>query len=287
MNKQDLLDLIKLSDTDLVRRWGFEAESPVIQTATENASWATRSPFEFVTDPSVPTISDECECDCRDCTYHECNCDDCDLYNDSPDHCGECQSVNELCTADPILTAWDANFDRMLELCDEADSEAQSWAQLGDGKSWGGHLHIEARDLSRRQSLTALTIASHLFALAPEWLVGWQDTYNTSELSDKERTAWISRRWGSMPRSLPVTAHNLASILEPMDYAKGDAPDGRKTTIEFRLFRTTFDRDLIRIRGAVARAIVDYAKRNEFGLYWVIRCKTFEDVLAELEFGRH
>lgn len=287
MNKQDLLDLIKLDNSDLVRRWGFEAESPVIEIAKMEATWSAACHFEFVTDPSVPTIGNGCECDCRDCTYHSCNCDNCDEYNEDPDHCEDCNDVNELCTAEPILTAWDANLEPMLELCQEANDDAREWAQLGEGKNWGGHLHIEARDLSRRQSLNAVTIANHLFSLAPQWITGWPDNYNTGELSDKDRTAWLTRRWGAMNRSLPVTAHNLAGLSDPQDYARGDAPDGRKTTIEFRLFRTSFDSDLIRIRGAIARAIVDYAKANEFGLYWVTRCKTFEEVLAELDFGRH
>ena len=269
-----------------VRRWGFEAEHPAIQYAIDGSMYREQRPFEFVNDGSVETIDRDCECSCRECTYHECNCDFCDDYNDDPSHCGSesCDAKNELSTANPILTYWDSEMDTFLDYCAQAEAEH---GYNPRGENWGGHVHVEARDLSRRALMTALTIANHVFESAPEWLIGWQDNYNTATISDQAKRDFQSGKRNSIDRALPVTAYNLAWESEPRAYAIGDMPDGRKTTIEFRLFRTTFDPELIKARGAIARAIVSYAKRNELGAYWVTRLTDFEAMLDELEVGHH
>lgn len=268
-----------------VRRWGFEAEHPAIQYALDSSMYREQRPFEFVNDGSVETIDRDCECYCRECSFHECNCENCEDYNDDPSHCGSesCEAKNELSTANPILTYWDSEMDAFLDYCTQAEAEH---GYNPRGENWGGHVHVEARDLSRRALMTALTIANHVFASAPEWLIGWQDNYNTATISDLAKREFQSGKRNSIDRALPVTAYNLA-WTEQRDYAIGDLPDGRKTTIEFRLFRTTFDPELIKARGAIARAIVSYAKRNELGAYWVTRLTDFEAMLEELEVGHH
>ncbi len=290
LTQEAVFDLIRLKPETLVRRWGFEAEHPLVEQVRNASSYGEKCKFEFVHDPSVDAENDGCECDCRDCTYHECNCDYCDSYNDDPDHCGDCQAVNELCTSEPVPTAWNPEFEPLLRRGVRFEQDYfENGHRWGDptGERWGGHIHIEARDLTRRQILTALAVSDIVFRLAPEWVIGWEDTYNQNKITEKAKADFLSGvgRWG-MPRDVAVSATNVAGVDLPQPYEFGDTSWG-KTTLEFRLFRTTFDPELIQIRGALARAIVNYAKRNEFGLYWVARCKTFEQVLEELGFGHH
>lgn len=288
MNEIQLTDLVaKLPDNDkLVRRWGFEAEHPAINDARREASYWQTAPFEFVSDGSVPNEQEDCECDCEDCEYHDCNCDNCERSGWDPDHCSSsyCYGVNELSTAEPILTAWNSKLDPMLEVC--KDAEESSYYNDPTGKSWAGHLHVEARDLTARQVVTALQVFNKLMSLAPEWVNGWQDSYNTDTATPERLREWQSGKGFSLPRSMAVTAYNLGNRHQPQPYEIGQTPYG-KTTIEFRSFRTTFDSDLIRVRGAIARAVVEYGKRNELGLYWVARCQTFAEVLEVIEFGHH
>ena len=84
MNKQDVFAKIRLEPMTLVRRWGFEAEHPVIEEARSLVGYNAKMHFEFVNDPSVDSDQADCECDCRDCTYHQCNCDNCDDYPRQP-----------------------------------------------------------------------------------------------------------------------------------------------------------------------------------------------------------
>ena len=289
MNKQDVFAKIRLESGVLVRRWGFEAEHPVIEEAKNNSSYNTKRHFEFVNDPSVDSDQADCECECRDCTFHECNCDNCEDYNDDPDHCSDCQTVNELSTSDPVLTAWNPELEEFLQNCqDIEDGKRELGSAWGDptGQRWSGHIHIEARDLTRRQVLTALAVSDVVFRLAPEWLLGWEDTYNRTKVSDSQKAEFRAGKRFCMPRDCAVSATNVQGLDLPQPYEVGDTMWG-KTTLEFRLFRTTFDPELIQIRAGLARAIVNFAKANEFGLYWIAKCQTFEEVLFELGFGHH
>lgn len=289
MNKQDVFAKIRLEPMTLVRRWGFEAEHPVIEEARSLVGYQAKMHFDFVNDPSVDSDQSDCECDCRDCTYHECNCDNCDDYNDDPDHCSDCQTVNELCTAEPVLRAWMPELEDLLEKCQEVeDGLREIGNRWGDptGERWSGHIHVEARDLTRRQVLTALAVSDIVFKLAPQWLLGWEDTYNRSKISDSQKAEFRAGKRYSMPRDVAVSATNVQGLDLPQAYEVGDTSWG-KTTLEFRLFRTTFDPELIQIRASLSRAIVNYAKKNEFGLYWLAKCESFEQVLEELDFGRN
>jgi hypothetical protein len=63
------------------RTWGFEIEVPDAKGVE-----APRG-IDKGDDGSLRSKNTtDCECDCRDCTYHECNCDNCDNYNEDPDH---------------------------------------------------------------------------------------------------------------------------------------------------------------------------------------------------------
>lgn len=262
-----------LPTDEQVRRWGWEIESPVVGEVKASLSWREIDGLEFCSDGSLS--GGECECDCRDCTYHECNCDNCENYNSDPDHCGEC-STNEVCSREPMTTPtldrWDLFLGRL----------AGHWVSVENyGENWGGHLHIEARDLDRRQAGAVVIAGEKLFEIAPEWFTGEEDNYNAKQRRDtltlfqREEVDGYHTNRGSW-----VSVHNLRSA-KPEAYQVGDKFDHRKTTIEFRRFRSTPDRRLIEFRALVCRKLVEYVKTNKV-TYWLTRSQTFDEFLTEL-----
>lgn len=257
-----------------VRRWGFEIESPQVGETRAELSWRDLDGLDFCSDGSLS--GSECECDCSDCSYHECNCSNCESYNDDPDHCSGC-STNEVCSERPVTTAslrrWEVFLDRL----------AKNWRPVEEyGENWGGHLHIEARDLDKRQAVAVVAIGERLFTLAPEWFSGGRDGYN--EPQDRERLRRIATdpetSFYNTNRATWVSVYNLRQ-LAPESYQVGDPADGRKSTIEFRAFRSTPDRELIEFRALVCRKVVEFAKANR-SIYWATSAKTFDQLLEVL-----
>ena len=257
-----------------VRRWGFEIESPQVGETRAQLCWRELDGLEFCSDGSLS--GSECECDCSDCSYHECNCSDCQRYNDDPDHCSGC-STNEVCSERPIMTA------RLDRWEDFLTALARNWQPMEDyGENWGGHLHIEARDLDKRQAVAVVAIGERLFTLAPEWFTGGEDGYN--ERQDRDRLRQIAQNpevsFYNTNRASWVSVYNLRQ-LAPESYQVGELPDGRKSTIEFRAFRSTPDKALIEFRALVCRKIVEFAKANS-SIYWATSAKTFDQLLGVL-----
>jgi hypothetical protein len=268
-------------DGETVRHWSYEAEHIAIARTRQRSGQASARPFQFVLDGSVSVDYDVCECACSSCTYHSCNCDNCDDYNDDPEHCSDSDcTANEICPREPLSTYWNDTHSPFLnDLADEA--ERFSYEDFG---RLGGHVHVEARDLTRRQAVNAVVIAEHLFEIAPEWFTGEPDTYNNKN-NRKTLEGWVQGTEHPR-RDAFVSLNNLSWRNEPEGYEVGDTWDNRKTTIEFRRFRTTFSPMLLAVRGAVARAVVAYAKTNP-SIYWVTREADFGKLLAELGFGKH
>lgn len=264
-----------------VRHWSFEAEHVGIARARSNANYRDYVPFSFVIDGSVDTEFDYCDCSCRDCQYHECNCDNCEDYNDSPDHCAdESCTANEFSPSRPLATVWNEEFTPFIEACSESAERYsyENYARLG------GHVHVEARDLTRRQAVNAVIIAEHVFRIAPEWFTGEHDDYNSQ--NDRPSLAEWATGKGSARRDTWASLSNLNWQKDPMSYTVGAEWDRCKTTIELRRFRTTFSPDILKIRGGFARALVAYAK-TDAPIYWATRSSNFAEVMAELGFGKH
>lgn len=261
-----------LDPTAPVRRWGWEIESPQIARVRTLRTYSEVEGLEFVHDGSVS--ADDCECECSDCS-HSCDCEFCDRseYYD-PDHCGTCQT-NEVSSREPMTTASLAKWDTFL-----GTLEAR-WVESADyGEDWGGHIHIEARDLTKRQSVNVAVIAQQLFEVAPDWFTGEPDRYN--EPQDRyqlEQFVRDQRTGQELGRSRWVSFYNLRGVAEP--YQIGDRNDYRKTTIEFRRFRSTPARELIEFRALVMRAVVDYCQQGK-ALYWVTRSKSFREMIETL-----
>ena len=255
-----------------VRRWGWEIESPQVGTTKVELSWRELDGLDFCSDSSLS--GGECECDCSDCSYHECNCSNCESYNDDPEHCGGC-STNEVCSANPMETAslsrWAVFLNRL----------ARNWEPVENYReNWGGHLHIEGRDLTKRQATNLVAIGVRLFELSPEWFVGEEDGYNDRPDKDTLERWRKGEQAGSYTnRSSWISIYNLPS--QPMPYQVGDPFDYRKTSVEFRRFRSTPDRELIEFRRLVCQKLIDYVQKNS-SIYWATRCQTFDEILTTL-----
>lgn len=257
-----------------VRRWGWEIESPQVGEAKGASTWQEIEGLEFCSDGSLS--GSDCDCDCSDCTYHECNCDHCESYNSDPDHCGSC-GTNEVSSREPMLTP------RLDRWADFLARLRRYWEPMEDyGENWGGHIHIEARDLDKRQAVAVVAIGERLFTLAPDWFSGGEDGYN--ERQDRERLRQVASNpdisFYNTNRATWVSVYNLRQ-LAPESYQVGELPDGRKSTIEFRAFRSTPDRELIEFRALVCRKVVEYAKHNS-SIYWATSAKTFDQLLNTL-----
>jgi hypothetical protein len=257
-----------------VRRWGWEIESPQVGEAKGGSTWAEIEGLEFCSDGSLS--GSDCDCDCSDCTYHECNCDNCENYNSDPDHCGSC-GTNEVSSREPMLTP------RLDRWADFLARLKRYWEPMENyDENWGGHIHVEARDLDKRQAVAVVAIGERLFDLAPDWFSGGADGYN--ERQDRERLRRVAQdpesSFYSTNRASWVSVYNLRQ-LAPESYQVGELPDGRKSTIEFRAFRSTPDRELIEFRALVCRKVVEFAKANS-SIYWATSAKTFDQLLGVL-----
>jgi len=259
-----------IDPSEQVRRWGWEIETPIIGEQRARSDWRETDGLRFESDPSLS--GSECECDCSDC-YHSCNCDNCDR-SDYLDHCESC-ATNEVSTYDPVMTGTLDQWARFLERLEDNWSPVENW-----GENWGGHLHIEARDLTKRQAVNVVVAGCHLIDLAPNWFTGGEDNYN--DRPDRDRLESCVRGEVSpynTKRQSWISITNLPS--EPMPYKVGDQPDGRKTTIEFRVFRSTPNRRLIEFRALVSRKLVEYCQRGG-QIYWLTSAKSFEQILTTL-----
>ena len=189
--------------------------------------------------------------------------------------------MNELSSAEPIPTFWRSEFNQFLDTVREAEAESH-WQSFG--QNWSGHVHVEARDLTRAELVRVVILGQHLFDLAPTWFTGWSDGYN-SKTDREELTEWQAGRGRVPSRQSWISVSNLGWSDNPQPYKIGDTSHG-KTTVEFRRYRVTLDPKLIMARGAVSRALVEYAKNNT-ALFWAMRHNNFLELCREIGVGKH
>lgn len=263
----------------ITRRWGFEIETPDVSPI---AGWADELGFTACHDSSV--TAPDCDCDCENCA-HSCDCENCEItngYRDNP-HCDYCGS-NEI--ASPVLHT--ASPDHLRELL--SDLHQRNTEDLENG----GHIHIEARDLTISQIGLILKAFSRVKELTEEiWgrdYVGY--AYDPSETN---QSANLSERFCAVncTNLVRYSGFGFKTWAEDADRQSfntlspyGKPMDSRKSTLEFRLPASTARASLIFARGALLRALVDYFA-NGGALYWVVNCKTERELLELLEPERH
>lgn len=269
------------NDTD-TRRWGVEIESPEVGRVAymfEDEGWHIHR------DESVTTP--DCDCDCESC-QHSCDCDRCDIRNgyDYPDHCDNCQS-NE--TASPVKY-------RQQFTESERDALAELHRYNTEDMENGGHIHIEARDLTIQQVGLVMKGYLKLEAIFGNSLTGREFNHyarNFSEWDENDKLAerycavnatnlvrW--NRYGGGFRTWADDPDRPAINQNP----KGAPMDTWKTTLEFRQFASTARAEVIEARASMMRALVDYFAQGG-AWYWLARCETKTQVLELLEPTNH
>lgn len=263
------------------RRWGVEIESPQVAIfSTSCTGW------ELTRDESVD--EPECVCECSDCA-HDCDCDHCDITNGyrDPDHCGDC-TANELVS--PVM------FTREFTESDrEQLKTVHQRMERHDTETWGGHIHIEARDLNLFQVGMVQKAWLKVYQLLGEDFTGrdfghycrdFEEWGERDRLDERYCAVNVTNlvRYGSGGFNVWADDPDRREI-ENMN-PKGAPTDTMKTTIEFRHFASTASPSKIEYRASVCRAIVDYFA-NGGAWYWVARCETAEQLLELLQPAQH
>ena len=260
-----------------VRRYGFEIESPSVGAY---ANTLEEAGFGLTVDGSVERP--DCFCECDDCQAHECDCRNCDSNSgwQDIDHCSGCQA-NE--AQSPILTTHKPS--KIAEALDELND---NFTAPSGGDDWGQHVHIEARDLTVAQVYSVAKLGAVASRILPD-LFGRD--YNSYAQQITAQTI-AEFHYGSFEKYnevniSPVMRYKRDNSEQPARYEIGEefSRFPSKSTVEFRLFETTADPELIFARVAVCRAIVATAKKS--GLYWALNAKTPTEFLNAIEFGKH
>lgn len=245
------------------RRWSYEIESPQIAQYTDALFDAG---FECHQDGSVST--QDCECECGDCC-HSCDCDRCDVSDYGFDHCQTCQA-NEASPSDsqPCDTTKDA---------ERLGAVGRYLDQYYIDSTCGQHVHVNAEDLNARQVANVCRIWDRINDLLGHADIIGRPYHPT--FSAEFRNGEIDRvaRGETIDRYRSV---NPMGILYHLDRISNGYSGYSKSTIEFRQFAGTVDPLLIIARGYLARAIVEWAKKDT-PIYWALNAKTAKDLLAE------
>lgn len=240
----------KLQNGLVGRTWGWEVEAP--------------NPGDFTSIPGVEAGSDgsvesyesdkeNCECGCRDCTYHSCDCDNCDDYNEDPDHCGyddcvSCQSY-EFRTVGGVNRVLHPGLKNLLGQISETEKNETA----------GTHIHVYARDLDAFQ----IGIVLGGYALTQKvW-----DVISGRNAEDDQRC----RTYANL-----IPADNVSQTLRTKKLHSVGKFNAVNTlhvgtdrgTLEFRQMDCNFDFNRISLMAFMVRGLVEVAKRgaklNEF-----------------------
>ena len=265
----------------VTRRWGVEIESPQVAVfETSGTGW------ELTRDESVD--EPDCTCTCEEC-QHDCDCDQCNIRAgyEEPDHCGDC-TANELVSPVMFEALFPDDVRRQL-------SHIQDSMERYDRETWGGHIHIEARDLTLQQVGLVQKAWLKIYRILGESFTGRDFGHYCRDFSEWcERDRFDERytavnvtnlvRYGSGGFNVWAEDPDRREI-ENMN-PKGRPTDTYKTTIEFRQFASTADPQIIEYRASVCRALVDYFASGG-AWYWFAKCQTAEELEELLQPQHH
>lgn len=270
-------DLATSAPALTARTWSFELETPDADIVNMNLMRAFRSQteqltavigeqvnpreiLEFCADGSIERHdgdNDECECDCRDCTYHECDCDNCDQNNDSPEHdCGNSDCYQGTGTYQEIkpATYCETTHPAHLALLDMAEIE-----NVEINATCGLHIHLGSADLTPRDIANVIRTYRAMSRIL-DTIAGRAGTYYAQKNSDSQ-------------------AQDIQFHAQSTDkyYAVNTAPHfagHRAQTIEFRQHEGTNSTAEIRAWAMLLMRIVEFAKTNRTTL-WLEEAQTF------------
>lgn len=246
------------------RTWGFEIETPEADELYNALDSEQLKTMDFCEDASIEGgSSEDCECDCRWCYYHECNCDSCEVEgSNDPEHgCGseacyqEGTEYQEVKTLDGGVKT---THPEALTYLVEAGLET---VKITD--QCGLHLNIGSADLTPLQVsrvLTAYRLGAWLFdTLASR--VNNRFAQPIGESSEQE-----ARRSGSSGKYYAVnTQHHFNNIdRNPI-----------RARLEFRQHAGENSASEIRAWAWLLCELVEFAKSDR-PLYWLAQAKTLD-----------
>ena len=247
---QIIVEQNKLQNSLTGRTWGWEVEAP------NPGEFKTPAGVEAGTDGSVESYEEhdkDCECGCRDCTYHSCDCDNCDQYNEDPDHCGDsdCRSERsyEFRTIGGVTRVLHPGLKNLLDQISETEKNETA----------GTHIHVYARDLDAFQIGTVLG-AYALTQKVWDVLSGRNvnedarcKTYANLVPAEKVSYTLRNKKLSHVGKFNAVNTHNVATD---------------RGTLEFRQMDCNFNFQRISFMAFMVRGLVEVAKRgaklNEF-----------------------
>lgn len=253
------------------RRFGVEIETP-------EAGSIKAEGFEKTHDPSV--ADGDCDCDCDSCS-HSCDCGNCSITNgyDENEHCGDCYA-NELALYYSEGTDSTANgFIRRA--CVELQNAGSDHYDHYRDHPYGGHIHVEARDLTPLQVGLLMRYYRHAQTLFSEQDFFGRDTNDyCSHISESDIEQTV-KGW-QIDRMTAINTQNYFAFRYDVENGRKRPDQKAKSTLEFRQFASTNNWQLTLARVAFCVALVDYTAQG-LAPYWLLRTKTWQDFAKEIK----
>lgn len=224
------------------RTWGFEIEVPDAKGIEAPAG------IEKGDDASLRSENTEdCECDCGDCTYHECDCDFCDNGNSDPDHCGDNYCASNVDSAEfrtngGVQRVKHAGMYQLLKELNDEDAEMNNSA--------GTHIHVFAADLTTHQ--VGQVMASYTWLQNILSVVAGRRNVNYAKDVPLRDIGTAIRNRAPKLRPEKALAVNVTWVANGAD----------RGTIEFRQMDCNLNADRITFWAWMMRGFVETAKRG-------------------------
>jgi hypothetical protein len=249
---------------ETARSWGFEIETPEADDLYNAMSREQLATMEFCEDASIEGgATEDCECTCRWCYYHDCNCEDCTIEgSDDPEHgCGsdECyQSGSEYQEVKTLDGGVKTTHPEALTALVGAGLETVKITN-----QCGLHLNIGSADLTPAQVARVLT-AYRLGAWLFDTLSGRPDNRYCQKLGEASEEA--TRRGDATGKYYAVNTqhhfHNIGTYGKP-----------ERARLEFRQHAGENSASQIRAWAWLLIELVEFAKSNR-PIYWLGKAKT-------------
>lgn len=250
---------------DTPRSWGFEIETPEADELYNALSRSELETMEFCEDASIEGgSSEECDCDCRYCYYHECDCDSCEVEgSNDPEHgCGSDSCYQEGTEYQEVKT-----LDGGVKTTHPEALTALVGAGLETVKitsQCGLHLNIGSADLTPLQVAKVLT-AYRLGAWLFDTITGRPDNRYSQKLDqDQERQARLGASTGKY--YAVNTQHHFSNLERNPNRAR----------LEFRQHAGENSASEIRAWAWLLCELVEFAKTDR-PIYWLAQAKTLDE----------
>jgi hypothetical protein len=246
------------------RSWGFEIETPEADELYNALSLDELATMAFCEDASIDgASSEECECECRWCLYHECDCDSCEVEGSSdPDHgCGSDECYQEGTEYQEVKTLNGGVKTTHPEALTALVGAGLETVKITD--QCGLHLNIGSADLTPLQVAKVLT-AYRLGAWLFDTISGRVNNRYASPI-DPTLEAQTIREQATGKYTAVNTQHHFHNIKQNPD----------RTRLEFRQHAGENSASEIRAWAWLLCELVEFGKSDR-PLYWLAQAKTLD-----------